>query len=125
MKYLFKEPVLTTIVNDSLSDPIAIYDLLVSIQKNAHDFELNYTDKQSGSLITYRKCRITNIQTVKDDPNHEQTKISLIAFNNAANMRISNIALDDLQSICVIASKQSISQKQGVTRWQLMEVPID
>lgn len=114
MKYIYVEPVLTVITDEEITDEVAIKTLLGRIKDMQHSVHMSYEDPESQFVRSLDSVRITNIS---------DKTIDIHAFLNSATVRYKDIPINNIRKIRVVASKQEMSQKHKVSRFQMMEVP--
>lgn len=113
MKYIVQEPVLTTITDEDISDEKLILNILTKLKDSQQSFHLSYEDFETQFIRSLDNVRITNIH---------DNMIDIHAFLASANVKYKNIALNNIRKIRVISSKQDISKRHKVNRFQTMEV---
>ncbi len=114
MKYIYKEPVISTITDEEVSDPKAIHDLLGSIKEEQHNIYLEYRDSYDAEII--KKLENVRITGLTEDT------IDIHIFFKTASARIKGIPINNLREIRLIATKQLLTQKYRVKRWHMMDV---
>jgi hypothetical protein len=112
MKYLYQEPVITTVSDQEITDDGAVKDLLLSLMKMQHSIFMEYADPEhSDSIKKLENVRITNVG---------EDTIDIHAFFHTASAKVKGIPFHNIHRIRLLASKQLISQKYKVTRWHMI-----
>ena len=114
MKYIYSEPVISTITDEEITDPKAIHDLLVSLKDQQHNVYLEYRDANDAEII--KKMDVVRITNVTEDT------IDIYAIFKVATARIKEIPITNLREIRLIATKQLLAHKYKVLRWHMMDV---
>lgn len=114
MRYVFKEPIISTISDDDLTDDKAIRDLLISLKQMQHNVYMEYRDPEFPDMIK----KLDNVRIIEVRENN----IDIHAFFSRASAKMKNIPFHNIDRIQLIASKQLISQKYRVNRWHLMDI---
>jgi hypothetical protein len=115
MRYIYQEPVITTITDDELTDESAILDLVKSIKEQQHNVSIHFEDPDTHFIHVCEAARITAI----DEANKT---INLHVFYSGASMKYALVPVSSLRKIRLVASRQQLSEKYKVTRWHHMEV---
>ena len=113
MRYVVQEPVLTTITDDEISDEKDVKDLLQKLKDMQHSIHLSYEDPDTYFIRSLDSVRIINIS---------ENAIDIHAFLNSATVKYRDIPIVNIKKIRVVSTKQEMSQRYKVTRFQMMEV---
>lgn len=113
MRYIYQEPVITTISDDEITDDEAVKELLVKIKKMQYNIAIEFTDKDSDVVKSIEKARIMDI---KEDT------CDISGFFSQSSVKYRDIPFGYIRKIRVIASKTDISKKYRVNRWHLLDV---
>lgn len=114
MRYIYSEPVISTITDEEVSDLKAVEDLLNSLKEQQHSIYLEYSDPHDAAIVKkLEDVRITNIS---------EGTIDIHVFFKTASARIKGIPIINLREIRLIATKQLLQQKYKVKRWHMMDV---
>ena len=113
MRYIYQEPVISTITDDEVSDQ-ALLDLLNSLKESQQNVYMEYRDSNDAEIIKkLESVRITNVTP---------EAIDIHAFFKTASARIKEIPIHCLREVRLIATKQLLAQKYKVKRWHMMDV---
>ena len=113
MRYIYQEPVLTTVTDEDIIDDQSINDILLRVKNMQHGVHMSYEDPETQFIRALDNVRITNIS---------DKTIDIHAFMNSVSVRYRDIPISNIRKIRIIASKQELSQRYKVNRFQMMEV---
>lgn len=114
MRYLYQEPIVTTVTDEDITDDKAIKELLSAICNNGSSVHMAMEDPQHPDYVkSFENVRITSVG---------ENTIDIHAFFNGASIKYRDVPFVNVQSVRVVASKQVLSQKYKVTRWHYMDV---
>jgi hypothetical protein len=114
MKYIYQEPLISTVSDDEITNDAQIKELLTKLKVMQHSVYMEYLD--SDHPDTPKKLESVRITEIKENT------IDIHAFFPRASAKIKNIPFQSILKIRLIASKQLISTKYKVSRWHLMDV---
>lgn len=114
MRYIYQEPIVTTISDDDLNDEKEIKTLLLRLKELQHGVYMEFEDVEN---LDYRRmCNNVRITDVRDND------CDIHAFYPNASARYRKVPFLNIHKIRLLANKQVVSQKYKVTRWHLMDV---
>ncbi len=114
MRYIYQEPVISTITDEEINESKVVHDLLTSLKDQQHNIYLEYRDGQDAEII--KKLDNVRITGLSEDT------IDIHAFFKTATARIKDIPITNVREIRLIATKQLLTQKYKVLRWHMMDV---
>jgi hypothetical protein len=114
MRYLYQEPVISTVSDDEITNDAQIKDLLTKLKVMQHSIYMEFLDTDFPDMP--KKMDNVRITEVRED------QIDIHAFFAKASAKIKNIPFQNILKIRLIASKQLISTKYKVSRWHHMDV---
>jgi hypothetical protein len=114
MRYVYQEPVISTVSDDELTDETAIKDLLLNLKRMQHNVYMEYVDPEFPDML--KKLETVRITDVRDG------EIDIHAFFSTASAKLKGIPFSCLRKVRLLATKQLIAQKYRVTRWHMMDV---
>lgn len=114
MRYIQREPVLTTVSDKEVSDDAEMREILTSIKQHNQDVGIEFIDPESDAVRTLDRVRITEVKP--------EGAIDIHAFFPQSSARFRNISFYNIRRISMIASRQVMSRKYKVSRWQMLDV---
>jgi len=121
MRFVKKEPVITTIFNEEIADDDTIVLILESLQKYGVQFSL--TVKKYFSYIGEEKfIPYSRVKIKKIHPEERTVDICVVKHSSLATL--SNISFDDISEITAITTKNDVFTRRlsSVTRFELLDI---
>ena len=114
MKYLYQEPVISTVSDEEITDDKQIKDLLTKLKVMQHSVYMEFMDPEFPDVPK----RLDNVRITEIRDN----EIDIHVFFTHASAKIKKIPFQHILKIRLIASKQLIATKYKVSRWHHMDV---
>jgi hypothetical protein len=114
MRYVYQEPIITTISDEDVNDEKDIKTLLERLKGMQHGVYMEFEDAETPDhRRALENVRITEIR---------DTEVDIHAFFTNASVRYRKIPLLNIRKIRLLANKQTVSKKYKVARWHMMDV---
>jgi glutathione synthase/RimK-type ligase-like ATP-grasp enzyme len=114
MKYIYQEPIITTISDEDITTEKDIKALLLKLKDLQHGVYMEFEDAENPD---YRRCA-ENVRIIEVRDND----VDLHAFYATASAKHKKVPFLNIHKIRLLANKQTVSKKYKVTRWHLMDV---
>lgn len=114
MRYVYQEPVITTVSDEEISENEAIIALLNSFKDNQQSVAIEFRDPEfPESVKILDNVRILSVS---------EAAIDIHAFFSQSSAKYKGIPLHNVTKVRLIANKQAIGRKYRVNRWHLLDV---
>lgn len=114
MRYVYQEPVITTVSDDEIGSVEEIKALFEKFKEVRQNIGVEFEDTDNYDFVRkFDNARITEV--------HEDSVDFHVFFGNAT-ARYRNVPFLNVRKVRVVASKQLLSKKYNVSRWHMMDV---
>jgi hypothetical protein len=114
MRYVYQEPVITTVTDDEMVNDDEIRKVLETVKEMGHSVQITMEDPGNPEYIkNFDNARITAVR---------EGSVDIHAFFNGASVRHREVPFHNLRKVRLVASRQILGKKYRVTRWHQMDV---
>lgn len=114
MRYIYQEPVITTVSDDEINSDEEIQKLFQSFKDLGYSIQLTMEDPSNADYLkNFDNVRVTAVR---------EYSVDLHAFFGGASVRYREIPFNTIRKVRLVASRQILGQKYKVSRWHQMDV---
>lgn len=114
MKYVYQEPIITTISDEDVNEESAIKAILTKLKDMQHGVYMEFEDVENPDHR--RSLENVRIMAIREND------VDIHAFFANASVKYKNIPFLNIRKIRLLANKQTVSKKYKVSRWHMMDV---
>ena len=121
MKFVRQEQIITTVINEKVSDKEEIKIILNKLKENKITFSLSirkhFNSDYDYHIINHSKTRVKKVN---------ENTVDFLIFTQSATISLKNILFEDITEVFAITKKKDLLRyNNNITKWDLMDIEED